>query len=322
VSARLLYPFAALALWLILLVGSYLMPISVFSIPAIVTVVTGVFVLLGGLVVGIQKWRGTLTTGPNADLKGWTTLFFLCIVTHPLLDCFTSYGTQFLEPLSAVRLAWNTISVVDPLYTLPFLLLLILAGRLGRRAQGRRQLNRAGLVLSTTYLLLTVANAVNVGKVVEESLSRRGIRPQRSMHGPTLGNNLLWTATIQTADTFYLGQYSLLDQERRLHPLLAIPGNQERIRPYMQDREVAILDWFTDGYYAVLPGGQGRVVLCDLRYGLLGRDPNDPSSYTFHWSIDTTQRPVRVVEDRAGDRPDVSTALGDLWGRMLGDTDR
>ncbi|WP_116108595.1 metal-dependent hydrolase [Lewinella sp. IMCC34191] len=308
---------AAVLLWLLLLGGSYLMPVAVFNVPTIAAVITGVFALLTALVAGLHKWRGTLSSGPNAAYSGWTMLFFLCIVTHPLLDCFTAYGTQFLEPLSRVRIAWNTISVVDPFYTLPFLLLLVLATRKGRGGQGRKRLNRAGLIVSTIYLLLTVANAVNVGRVVDDSLLQRGIRPQRSVHSPTLGNNLLWSATIQAADTFYLGQYSLLDRQRRLDPLLAVAGNQEKVLPYTQDRELGILTWFTDGYYTILPGGEGRVVLCDLRYGLLGRDPNDPDSYTFHWTIDTTRRPVQVMDEPTA-RPDMSTALEDLWVRMQG----
>ncbi|PPK84796.1 inner membrane protein [Neolewinella xylanilytica] len=319
VSGKLLYPAALLAFWLILLVGSYLMPIQLFAIPAIVSAITLVFTGLSGLIVGIHVWRGTRTKGSNATFLQWTLLFFLAIVTHPLLDCFTSYGTQFLEPFSSVRLAWNTVSVIDPLYTFPFLLLLLLAARQGRRARVRRNLNRAGLLISSAYLFLTVVNAVNVGGVVDNSLQQHGIGSLRSIHSPTLGNNLLWSATIQTTnDTFYLGQYSLLDSTRTLNPLLPIAGNHRLLVPYSEDRELEILTWFTDGYYTVLPGGAGRVVLCDLRYGLLGRDPSDPGSYTFNWTIDTTRRPVRVVVEAGTSRPEPSGALKDLWSRMLG----
>ena len=317
---RWLFPLYIGLFWLLLLTGSYLMPIEVYGIPAIVTVVSGSFVLLGGLVLLLQKWRGTLTNGPNASLAGWTALFFGCIVTHPLLDCFTSYGTQFFEPFSRIRLAWNTVSVVDPLYTFPFLLLLLLAARFGRRARERRWLNRAGLVISTGYLLLTVFNAFRVGQVVEQSIAHSDLPViERSFYGPTLGNNILWTATLQdTADNYYLGQYSFLDAQPRLDPLLKVPGNHDKVQAYLRDRDLKILTWFTDGYYTVLPGGQNRVVLCDLRYGLLGRDPLDPGSYTFNWTIDTGSRPARVVPDASAARPDMGSALTDLWERLKG----
>ncbi len=49
-----------------------------------------------------------------------TYLFcFLGYATHGLLDSCTSYGTQLLWPFSSERFSWNTISIVDPLFTLP-----------------------------------------------------------------------------------------------------------------------------------------------------------------------------------------------------------
>ena len=315
----LLYPLALLGLWLILLFGSHLMPVTVYGIPLIVTLITGVFALFSGIIVLIHFWRGTISTGPNVGFSSWTLLFFLAIVTHPILDCFTAYGTQFLEPFTSVRLAWNTISVLDPLYTLPFLLLLLLAARHGRGAQVRSKLNRAGLILSSAYLFLTVINAVNVGWVVEDTIRENDLQVTRSVHSPTLGNNLLWSATLQAEDgSYYLGQYSILDEQRKLSPLIELPGRHEMLAPYANDRDVDILTWFTDDYYILLPGGAGRVVLCDLRYGLLGDDPLDPASYTFNWTIDTTLQPVRVLPGVGTSRPDPSTALSKLWERMGG----
>ena len=39
--------------------------------------------------------------------------------THALLDTCTTYGTQLLWPFTDARFAWNTVSVVDPMFTLP-----------------------------------------------------------------------------------------------------------------------------------------------------------------------------------------------------------
>ena len=47
--------------------------------------------------------------------------------THGLLDSCTSYGTQLLWPFSDVRIAWNTISIIDPSFTIPVLILLIIS---------------------------------------------------------------------------------------------------------------------------------------------------------------------------------------------------
>lgn len=53
------------------------------------------------------------------EYRTWFWLFFGSIITHPMLDVFTNYGTQFFWPFD-LRLTFNSVFVVDPLYTLPF----------------------------------------------------------------------------------------------------------------------------------------------------------------------------------------------------------
>ncbi|NJB87536.1 inner membrane protein [Lewinella marina] len=316
-----IYLGALFALWLLLLTGSYLMPVEVFHLPAVAAVVALVFAAICGTVAARVYWRYRAgERGPNATVAGWTWLFFLTIVTHPLLDCFTAYGTQFLQPFTALRVAWNTISVVDPLYTLPFLLLLIAAARSGRGTRVRGRLNTAGLMVSSAYLLLTVVNYLNVETVLEHTLHRHGLTAERSIHSPSLGNNLLWSATAQVGpDSFYLGQYSLLDERREFTPFQGVAGHHDRLAPYAAgNRELEILQWFTQGYYVVLPAGNGTVALCDLRYGALGNDLLDPASYIFSWRIDTTARPARVVEAAEGPQREREGMLQRMWERMKG----
>jgi len=54
--------------------------------------------------------------------------------THASLDVLTSYGTQWLWPFSRERLELDWMSIVDPLFTVPLLLLSLLAAlRASRR---------------------------------------------------------------------------------------------------------------------------------------------------------------------------------------------
>jgi inner membrane protein len=87
--------------------------------------------------------------------KNWTWLSFRSIVTHPLLDSFTTYGTQLFYPFSKYPVAFNTIFVIDPLYTVPFLICVITVMFLRRTSSRRRIINRVGIGLSTAYLSLT-----------------------------------------------------------------------------------------------------------------------------------------------------------------------
>jgi len=87
--------------------------------------------------------------------KAWAWFFFWVLITHPILDAHTTWGTQLFWP-GDLRLAFKTIFVIDPIYTLPFLSFVILTMFQKRTSSKRRVFNRIGLGLSTAYLALTL----------------------------------------------------------------------------------------------------------------------------------------------------------------------
>ena len=58
---------------------------------------------------------------------------FLGYATHGLLDACTSYGTLLFWPFSNERITWNNISIVDPLLTIPAIILIAVAVKTNRR---------------------------------------------------------------------------------------------------------------------------------------------------------------------------------------------
>ena len=86
--------------------------------------------------------------------RNWVNLFFWSLFTHPILDCFTPYGTQLFAPISNYRVAFNNIAVVDPVYTLPFLLCLIVLMFFGRTSVKRQ------FILKTRYWYKLIIHAV------------------------------------------------------------------------------------------------------------------------------------------------------------------
>ena len=97
----------------------------------------------------VSRWE------KNASWKQWSWLFFFGFITHPLLDAHTTWGTQLFWPFD-LRLAYKNIFVIDPLYTLPFLVFVILAMRRKRTDPKRKRYNTIGLLVSTTYLGITL----------------------------------------------------------------------------------------------------------------------------------------------------------------------
>ena len=103
--------------------------------------------ILGWLVSKIHK-------NSLADWVGWSKLMFMSLVTHPLLDAHTTWGTQFFWPFD-LRIAYKNIFVADPIYTVPFLILLIIAMTKRRDNPKRRFYNNLGLYISSGYMILT-----------------------------------------------------------------------------------------------------------------------------------------------------------------------
>jgi len=77
----------------------------------------------------------------------------LCLTTHILLDSFTAYGTQLFLPFSNMRFGFDSMNVVDPLYTIPLIIGLVLSVWSQRAIY-----NKAGLIVSSLYLIFTLLN--------------------------------------------------------------------------------------------------------------------------------------------------------------------
>ena len=78
------------------------------------------------------------------------------LVTHPLLDCFTVYGTQVLLPFSDLPVGWSTIFIIDPAFSVPVILGVLAALVLSRARGLGHRLNHAGLALGVAWLACTV----------------------------------------------------------------------------------------------------------------------------------------------------------------------
>ncbi len=57
----------------------------------------------------------------------WFWAIQLALITHPLLDAFTVYGTQLWWPLQPHPTMWSSVFIIDPAYTLWLLLACVAA---------------------------------------------------------------------------------------------------------------------------------------------------------------------------------------------------
>lgn len=248
-----------------------------------------------------------------ATWKNWSWLMFWGLFTHPLLDAHTTWGTQLFWPLD-LRLAYKNIFVIDPLYTLPFLIFLILAMRLKRTDPKRKKYNQLGLIISCIYLLLiTPALKFYTFQKFESALKNQNITYERMDTRPTPLNSILWTANIETEDAFLTGNYSIFDtQPINFH---SVPKNYHLASHLEEDPNLQRLKKISEGWYT-FSEENGELYFNDLRFGNL--DIEDPDSdFIFSYRLDKKNGKLTATETEK-EMTDAKQLLPRLWARILG----
>ena len=256
------------------------------------------------------------------DLPSYSELywfFFWTTVTHPILDCFTVYGTQLFAPLSRIRISWDNISVVDPAYTLLFGIPLVISALYSRQDKLRLVFCTMGLVLSTLYLNGTFHTKNKVNHIIESSLSKNRVEYSRFMNNPTIFNNILWTSTVETKEAFLFGNYSLLDKSENVI-FKSIPKNYDLLSAAKEDDyDVNTIKWFSKGYYTVLKRKDGRLQVNDMRYGTFGGDGSNPDDYIFRFILNLDKNGYYHIDQRSQAAPNnMKKAFSDLFKRLKG----
>lgn len=256
----------------------------------------------------------------NLTLRHWYIFFFLTIVTHPILDCFTTYGTQLFQPFSDYRVSWNNISVLDPLYTGPFFTFLIIASFLHKTSRLRSVMNWSGILISSAYMIFTFANKFRVNQVFVNSLKAENIAYHRFLTTPTIANNILWNCVAEMDSFYYVGLYSLLDEDPVVKDMAIIPINNHLIKGYENDPTIRKLSWFSDGYNTFIEKEDGSIQMNDLRFGRFGVNGEiSADNYIFKFVIEKNDDDVWALKDGMGGRPENPDGwLVDFWKRIKG----
>lgn len=248
----------------------------------------------------------------HATWKDWSWLMFWGLFTHPILDSFTTWGTQFFWPLD-IRLAFKSVFVIDPLYTLPFLFFLLMAMGQKRTSAKRRSYNYTGLIISSSYLLITLLLKGMAFSKFENSLEKQGIFYQKIDTKPAPLNTILWTANIEAQDAFLIGDYSFFDTE--LIRFRSFPKNHHYLGKLRGDPNVQRLIDISGGWFTITEKN-GELYFNDLRFGKL--NPSDPESqFTFSYKLVEESGTIRA-EEVEKDRADAKRMLTDLWARIKG----
>jgi len=251
----------------------------------------------------------------DATWKDWTWLMFLALFTHPLLDAHTTWGTQLFWP-HEYRIAYKNIFVADPLYTLPFLICVITVMFYKRSNIKRKKFNTAGLIISSSYMVLTIGLKWIAYPHFTNSLKNQNIDYIEVKTRPTPLNSILWSANVMLEDGFMIGYYSLFDKEKNVQFSNLIPKNHHLLGEMKNEKKIKQLIKISDGWYTI-EERDGKLLFNDLRFGQNGLNANE-SNFIFSFELEYDENGEFQAIERPRTFKDGGGLIKQLYHRILG----
>jgi len=202
--------------------------------------------------------------------KSLFLVIFLPLITHPLLDSFTSYGTQLWWPMTVQPSSWSSIFIIDPLYTLP-LLVAVLGLWYQNKIQKWQKINRIVLSISCLYLALGQAQFW----YLKQQLIHNPITKNSQLFiSPTPFNIFVWRVISYRDNIYYEGFTSIVNIQKT--EWQAFTTGRSLINEF-NSTELQRLEWFSGGLLSFTEKDQ-LLIVTDLRIGL-------SSYYPFSFSL-------------------------------------
>jgi inner membrane protein len=253
--------------------------------------------------LALRRWWAPVRDAPLR----WLAIIGLALITHPLLDAHTAYGTQLFWPLGSPPVMWATLFIIDPLYTLPMLVAVVItAFRPARPLSGT--LVRASLLLSTLYLGWSWTAQSIVTRHVAGALAEKGLSGASAFITPTPFNTLLWRVVVLTERGYLEGFDSLLVDDGPIE-FSAYRSDRQSLLEADAVWAVSRLRWFSRDFVKASVVDD-RLLITDLR---MGQEP----IYVFthvaaargnpHWKPVPTELISPAIDERI---------LLDAWRRM------
>lgn len=262
------------------------------------------FIPVAAMVVALVAWPLVSRWRPDVKFARVFAWSLLGVASHGVLDAMTSYGTRLLWPFSDERIAWNVISVIDPLFTIPLAILLGLAVW----KQSRKGARIAAL-WAIFYLAIGTLQQHRAEQIVGHWAENAGIEATRVIAKPSFANLVLWRGLVDDGERMHIVAVRILPgREALVWRGSSVPhyGHDERYGAWPNDsrleHDLVRFRHFSDDwlfrYYTY--DDEGSVFVGDLRYAI------DPASSRPLWGIRLDpdrpavpvrfERPARVTE--------------------------
>ena len=161
------------------------------------------FIPIGGLICSTFFYY-LFTKRFNFTFKETYIYSTIGYATHGIIDSFTTYGTQLLWPFTNDRLAWNTISVIDPLFTIPVIILCLFALIKNNKIYSYYAIS--WMLLYQTFGFIQKDRAENI---INNYALKNGHRINSIEAKPSFGNIIVWKVIYSDDTNYYINAVKL-----------------------------------------------------------------------------------------------------------------
>jgi inner membrane protein len=221
------------------------------------------FIPFGSLIVALLIFP---LVKKSMSLKTVYVACFLGYATHGILDACTSYGTLLFWPFSNERVTWNNISIVDPLFTIPTLILVGTAIKTSKRT-----FSFFAIGWIVFYLSLGFVQYERALSAAHEIAETRGHNPERLTLKPSFGNIILWKSIYLHEETFYVDAIRIVQS-----PTWCLGENIKMFdyqyhlpslnKDSQQRKDIERFRWFSQDY---LGYDEEKNLVTDVRYSMI-----------------------------------------------------
>ena len=215
---------------------------------------------------------------------------FLGYATHGIIDSFTTYGTLLFWPFTNERIAWNTISVIDPIFTIPIFILVILS-----IVKRNNKFSIYAIIWILFYQAIAYTQKLRAEDLIYDYAQSFNHKVKLIEAKPSFGNIVVWKVIYSTPKKYYVNAIRLglghkIYQGESIEKL-----DTSKAFPWLNDnsqqaKDVEKFRWFSNGYLGV--DKNDKDIIYDVRFSTI------PNQVEGLWGIklDETKNNFEHVE--------------------------